>query len=77
MLAGLPCAEKTDKAKGKGDGQMLTLADKGGRGGGCRKMLIMSDKGGRGVKTPPLLDDIICEQPLKLSTVRRSALKLS
>ena len=33
-------------AKGERDGEMLTLADKGG-GGRVREMLTLADKGGR------------------------------
>ena len=41
---------------------MLTGLTKGGWGVG--EMLTMADKGWRGVLDPPLLADIICEQPL-------------
>ena len=44
-------------------GQMLTLADKGGREGIWR-MLTFADKEARGVLTPSDWADIICEQPL-------------
>ena len=37
---------------GRGGGEMLTMADKGGRGGGVGEMLGMADKGGRLVWTP-------------------------
>ena len=37
-------------------------ADKGGRGVG--EMLTMADKEGRGGLDPPFLADIICEKPL-------------
>ena len=33
--------------------------------GGVGEMLIMADKGGKGCLDPPFLADIICEQPLK------------
>ena len=45
-----------------GVGQMLTKADEGG--GGVSQMLTMADGGGRGVQEPPILADVICEQPL-------------
>ena len=32
-------------------------------GGGVGEMLTMADKGGRGGLDPPFLADIICEQP--------------
>ena len=41
---------------------MLTGLTKGG--GGVGEMLTMADKGGRGGLDPPFLADIICEQPL-------------
>ena len=54
---GIKYADKTDAEKG---GQMLT---KGGEWVG--EMLTLADEGGRGVWTPQILSDIICEQPLK------------
>ena len=41
---------------------MLTMADEGGVGVG--EMLTLADKGGRRGVDPPFLADIICEQPL-------------
>ena len=41
---------------------MLSGLKKGG--GGVGEMLTMADKGGRGVLDPPFLADIICEKPL-------------
>ena len=53
---------KLMRKRGKGGGQILTLADEGGWG--VRKMLILSDKVARGPQYPPILADITCEQPL-------------
>ena len=55
--------------------QMLTKLTK--RGGGVGEMLTIADKGGRGGLDPPspFLADIICEQPLGHSKSQR-ALKL-
>ena len=33
-------------------------------GGGVSQMLTIADGGGRGVQEPPILADVICEQPL-------------
>ena len=53
---------KLTRKKGGGVGQMLTLADKGGRGGrGNAHIGIQRGERGSG---PPFLADIICEQPL-------------
>ena len=53
---------------------MLTKADEGGKG--VSQMLIIVDEGGRGVSRkltnadePPILADVICEQPLRLSYI--------
>ena len=51
----------TQKRKGGGSANADKLT-KGG--GGVGELLTMADKGGRGVWTPPLLADIICEEPL-------------
>ena len=48
---------------GGGVSQLLTKADKGGRGGQL-KADICWQRGGRGVYEPPFLADVICEQPL-------------
>ena len=42
---------------------MLTKLTEGG--GGVGEMLTMADKGGRGGLDPPFLGDLICEQPLR------------
>ena len=48
--------------KRKGSSANADKTDKGGRGVG--EMLTMADKGRRGGLDPPFLADIICEQPL-------------
>ena len=47
---GIEYVDKTDTEKEREVGQMLTFADKGGRGVG--EMLTLADEGGRGVWTP-------------------------
>ena len=44
---------------------MLTIADEGG--GGVSQMLTIADEGGGGVYEPPILADVICEQPLTVT----------
>ena len=52
--------------KREGNFEITDMADERGMGAG--QMLTLADKGGGGVLTPPLLADIICEQPLIWST---------
>ena len=46
----------------RGFKEILTIANEGGGGGG--EMLTMADKFGRGGLDPPILTEIICEQSL-------------
>ena len=43
---------------------MLTIADEGGRG--VSQKLTIADEGGGGFYEPPILADVICEQPLSV-----------
>ena len=57
-------ADKTKKALGRGGGQMLIFADKGGRGDVRNSDICWQKRRGWG-QDPSIFADIICEHLLK------------